>query len=457
MIFLFLNLVSHLMCLSQAFPISYNNWKGFKYPQPYQASTRPTSPTRPPYRASTRPPSPPTARPPYWAYYQAAPSPRTAAPPQFRPQTQVRNQHLAHNSRPRFNPRPPTRPPTYPPTANRLTYPPAANRPTNPPNFYTSVPPPQVLNLPETKNFEIFGVLKRGEAKSVAPPFRQLTASTPNLSLNKTYLAFPFYSNTTRLGPEIKMFPNEQPTRIQPYSLVPVVTSPTISLMTSSSPTVSVVTFSSPSVSVVTSSSPTVSVVASTTDPVLKSSIVPLVLMSSGPDVIKSSQTVPSVGASKFRNTANDDQKQAKDKPNPCASSQCGPHANCSPFLETYMCSCTNGYSGAPPSIPCEPIDHCSQAVSPCGINTVCNSTRTGPVCQCIAGYFTMNTTVYSCMDVDECSFVLDLCGANSSCANTVGSFKCGCAKGFSRQLSGGECQENVMERPLVSKRWGDA
>ena len=305
------------MCLSQAVPISYYNWQEFNY-QSYRES-----PTRP------------TARPQKWAYYQAAPSSRTAASPQFRPRTKVRTdaqfmnqqgwpQNFAHNSHPRFNPtfppRSSMRPPTYPPA----TYPPATYPPTNPPTSYNSVPPPG--------------------SQSVTPPSRQLTASTPNVSLN-----------TTRLGPEIKIIPTEQPRRIQPYSLVPVVTS-------------------LPRVTVVTS--PTFSVVTSPTNLVVKSSIIPLVVSSSDSVVTKSSQTVPSVGVSKFSNTATDYHKQDKDKPNPCASSQCGPHANCSPFLETYMCSCTAGYTGAPPSIPCEPIDHCSQAVSPCGTTTVCNSTQ---------------------------------------------------------------------------------
>jgi len=124
--------------------------------------------------------------------------------------------------------------------------------------------------------------------------------------------------------------------------------------------------------------------------------------------------------------------------PNPCFISPCGPLATCTPFLNSFLCSCIIGYQGDPPSTPCTLIDHCQNI--PCGENTVCHNKLSGHLCQCLPGFFSSSHPSHSCQDVDECSSVPGLCGDNSICTNTVGSFMCTCEEGFSSQ--GGLCKD---------------
>ena len=77
-------------------------------------------------------------------------------------------------------------------------------------------------------------------------------------------------------------------------------------------------------------------------------------------------------------------------------------------------------------------IDHCSDPNSnPCGPNTICHSSPTGPVCPCVPGFVMDGSSSTCTLDVDECITMPDICGDSKTCTNTVGSYACGCRKGY--------------------------
>ena len=87
-------------------------------------------------------------------------------------------------------------------------------------------------------------------------------------------------------------------------------------------------------------------------------------------------------------------------------------------------------------------VDHCIYETSdPCGPNTLCHSTFTGPVCSCLPG-FVMDWSSSLCLDVDECSSVQNICGDGRSCTNTVGSYDCECREGYREVGDALECRD---------------
>lgn len=84
----------------------------------------------------------------------------------------------------------------------------------------------------------------------------------------------------------------------------------------------------------------------------------------------------------------------------PCQPNPCGPHSQCREFNNQAVCSCLNGYRGAPPA--CRPecvassdcplnkacsnqicIDPCKGA---CGVAAVCQVINHNPICTCRTG-----------------------------------------------------------------------
>lgn len=121
---------------------------------------------------------------------------------------------------------------------------------------------------------------------------------------------------------------------------------------------------------------------------------------------------------------------------NECESSPCSPHGTCHDEVNTYRCTCEEGFTG---NTECSPIDSC--AFNPCFNNGTCvNSNRTiydsDFYCICMAGYTGGNCSV----EINECD--ANPCHGNGDCTDGVNRFSCACFKGY----TGTQCQRSTED-----------
>ena len=153
-----------------------------------------------------------------------------------------------------------------------------------------------------------------------------------------------------------------------------------------------------------------------------------------------------------------------------CAVAPCLNGGSCVDGVNSFTCTCTNGYSGptCAEADPCTPDpcqngatcsvgagcaagfwgDDCSHGcTSPahCTGTVSCDQALGGtPVCTaCTAGW--KGTACAD--DVDECADALDNCAEGARCVNTIGGFTCGCAIGTSG--------DGTICTPCVAGKWG--
>ncbi|XP_028824718.1 adhesion G protein-coupled receptor E2-like [Denticeps clupeoides] len=119
-----------------------------------------------------------------------------------------------------------------------------------------------------------------------------------------------------------------------------------------------------------------------------------------------------------------------------CASSSCGPLAQC--VGKDGGCMCDPGYKTPSWFLPtghsygCRDIvDRCGQNRSLCGPNALCITTDETYICQCHHGYRLISSQ--RCQDIDECAESRFVCGNDpfSICINTQGGFQCECMDGY--------------------------
>lgn len=131
---------------------------------------------------------------------------------------------------------------------------------------------------------------------------------------------------------------------------------------------------------------------------------------------------------------------------NPCASSPCGPYAECRVTGNSYSCSCLADFIGNPPNCrpECVTNSDCSNNLAcinrhckdpcpgACGFNAECRVVSHTPVCVCINGYegdafieCHVKQQVIQQEQVNPC--VPSPCGANAVCRDHGGVGSCEC------------------------------
>ena len=75
-------------------------------------------------------------------------------------------------------------------------------------------------------------------------------------------------------------------------------------------------------------------------------------------------------------------------------------------------------------------IDECAEGTHTCHANADCVDTIESYECTCKEGY--SGDGVTSCVNIDECALGVDNCHALADCVDTVGSFECNCMAGYS-------------------------
>lgn len=121
---------------------------------------------------------------------------------------------------------------------------------------------------------------------------------------------------------------------------------------------------------------------------------------------------------------------------NECESSPCSPHGTCHDGVNTYQCTCEEGFTG---NTSCNPIDYC--AFNPCFNNATCvNSNRTIDdsdfYCMCVAGYTGSNCSE----EINECE--ANPCNGNGDCSDGINRFSCACFEGY----TGTQCQRSTED-----------
>uniref|UniRef100_A0A3B4X5N5 Adhesion G protein-coupled receptor E2-like n=1 Tax=Seriola lalandi dorsalis TaxID=1841481 RepID=A0A3B4X5N5_SERLL len=81
-------------------------------------------------------------------------------------------------------------------------------------------------------------------------------------------------------------------------------------------------------------------------------------------------------------------------------------------------------------------VDECVKYSTICGPNANCTNSIGSYVCTCFPGYRPINPGVIAsisnpCTDIDECSETPGLCGKQTVCTNAPGTFYCSCPEGF--------------------------
>lgn len=99
----------------------------------------------------------------------------------------------------------------------------------------------------------------------------------------------------------------------------------------------------------------------------------------------------------------------------------CAKNAHCV-YGQTNICKCDKGYTGNPYSN-CLPRKQITCASTSCGLNAVCQQTKSHIECLCPPGY--IGNPNLQCTDIDEC--ISKPCAENAICINTPGSFSCIC------------------------------
>ncbi|CAB4059875.1 unnamed protein product [Lepeophtheirus salmonis] len=111
----------------------------------------------------------------------------------------------------------------------------------------------------------------------------------------------------------------------------------------------------------------------------------------------------------------------------------CGPGAQCSNLLGSFVCSCVPPLQGNPPQVPCK--DPCSEVN--CGNHASCQLDGNEAYCVCDQGWsYNPKNLLQGCIDFDECNTISNgsptgKCGVNTVCDNLEGSFQCTCSPGF--------------------------
>lgn len=111
---------------------------------------------------------------------------------------------------------------------------------------------------------------------------------------------------------------------------------------------------------------------------------------------------------------------------NPCIPSPCGPNSQCREFNSQAVCSCSQGFSGSPPS--CRPecvtsaecplnqaciSQKCTDpCLGSCGINSLCQTINHNPICSCPA-QFTGDPFV-RCTNIRKLSATIFWCVPNN-------------------------------------------
>ncbi|XP_076799980.1 uncharacterized protein LOC143445052 isoform X4 [Clavelina lepadiformis] len=103
----------------------------------------------------------------------------------------------------------------------------------------------------------------------------------------------------------------------------------------------------------------------------------------------------------------------------------CSKNAECTNTIESYDCSCFDGFRGNGRF--CEDIDECYEASAVCDDNADCINTPGSYNCTCQRGYY---GTGVLCQDQNECSLDPFICN-DGQCSNTLGSYICRCWKGY--------------------------
>lgn len=105
----------------------------------------------------------------------------------------------------------------------------------------------------------------------------------------------------------------------------------------------------------------------------------------------------------------------------PACDPDCGDNAHCV-YGQNNACKCNKGFTGNP-YIKCLPRRQITCAKASCGLNAVCQQTKSHVECLCPPGY--LGNPNLQCTDIDECSS--KPCAENAICINTPGSFSCIC------------------------------
>lgn len=105
----------------------------------------------------------------------------------------------------------------------------------------------------------------------------------------------------------------------------------------------------------------------------------------------------------------------------PACEPGCGENSHCE-YGQTNACKCDKGFTGNPYK-KCLPRRQITCAKASCGINAVCQQTKSHVECLCPPGY--VGNPNLQCIDIDECSS--KPCAENAICINTPGSFSCIC------------------------------
>lgn len=105
----------------------------------------------------------------------------------------------------------------------------------------------------------------------------------------------------------------------------------------------------------------------------------------------------------------------------PACDPGCSENAHCV-YGPINLCKCDKGYTGNP-YYKCLPRRQITCAKTSCGLNAVCQQTKSHIECLCPPGY--IGNPNLQCIDIDECQS--KPCGKNAICINTPGSFSCIC------------------------------
>ncbi|XP_032218575.2 uncharacterized protein LOC116601871 [Nematostella vectensis] len=109
---------------------------------------------------------------------------------------------------------------------------------------------------------------------------------------------------------------------------------------------------------------------------------------------------------------------------NGCSSHHFPENATCFPGLNPDTHTCPEGYTGAQ----CEnDVDECLSDDFPCHPNATCSNTHGSYVCVCTQGF---TGDGFICTDVNECERPND-CNVNATCHNTIGSYSCSCQSSY--------------------------
>ena len=126
---------------------------------------------------------------------------------------------------------------------------------------------------------------------------------------------------------------------------------------------------------------------------------------------------------------------------NECTGDPCKNNGKCTVLLNTYNCSCVDGYTG----VNCETnIDDCDP--DPCENEGTCNDLVNTYNCSCVDGYTGDNCE----MNIDDCD--PNPCENEETCNDLVNNYTCMCTEDFEGRnciIYIGRCPANYMTGKL--------